>query len=706
MTGRFGTAVLGTGLVAAVASTLLWLRVALLGVPARPARVATGATLAAAGAAVVALEVALIGHDFGVRYVAENGARDVPLYFTVTSLWAALDGSLLLWLVILAGCALLLALRRDERAGLLRPWAMAVIGAVTVFFFALTFFAANPFTTVDPAPADGPGPNPLLRDHAAMGLHPPVLYAGYIGLVVPFGYALAALLAGRADRVSVAVLRRWTLVAWSLLTAGIVLGAWWSYAVLGWGGYWAWDPVENASLLPWLTATALLHTLLARRVAPGATGLSAWSVALAGSTFLLVLLGTFLTRSGAVASVHAFTASPLGPMLLGFVLLAAAAVLGLAVWRSGAFRSAAPGGPLLARDSALLGNAVLMVVLTAVVLTGTLFPLLAQAVRGSRAAVGPGYFNRAALPVALVVLLLMALAPFLRPDRAPDARALRLPAAAGLGTAAVVGLLSRPGLTALAAFALAASVLAGLIQSTVAKAAAAKPRAAAAKAAVAEAAAGKAAVATAAVTTAAVATAAAGNAGVANDAVATAGAEATGAWRRGARRLLASAGLLAHAGFAILAVGAAASSVYTVASERQVTVGQEVHAGGVTVRLLGVERGARGGGMVARLRLAVAGGGTMEPSLRYYPARDMTVSVPAIRSGPARDVYATVLGAAEDGTGATVRLAVNPLVGLVWLGGATAAAGGLLAAAGRVVARRRGVRPARVDRRPAAVGSA
>ncbi|PRY20182.1 heme lyase CcmF/NrfE family subunit [Pseudosporangium ferrugineum] len=637
MTGQIGGIVLGAGLVAAVATALLWSRVALLGVSARPARAATWATLAMAVLACAVLEVALVGHDFSIRYVAENGGRDVPLYYTVTSLWAALDGSLLLWLLVLAGCAVVVGGRRPERSGPLQPYAMAVIGVVAVFFFALTYFAANPFTAVSPVPADGPGPNPLLREHPAMGVHPPLLYAGYIGLVVPFAYGVAALLAGRTDRLSVTVVRRWTLVSWVLLTGGITLGAWWSYAVLGWGGYWAWDPVENASLLPWLTATALLHTLLAGRRTPA---LRSWTIALACSSFLLVLVGTFLTRSGAVASVHAFTASPLGPMLLGFVLLSVAVVLGLLVSRSGTAAAANPS-PLLARESVMLGNAVLMVAVAAIVLTGTLFPLLVQAVQGHRAAVGPGYFNRAAVPVALVVLLLMGLAPLLRPGRAADLRDLRVPAFAGLAVAAVIGMLSRPGVLALAAFALGAYVLTGLAQSLVR--------------------------------------------------------------RRGDLRRW--GWMTAHAGIAVVAVGVAASSAYTVSSERQLRAGESITVGGVTARLETVDRLGAANGMRVRVRLALGGdaGGTSEPQLRYYPARDLTVSVPAIRSGVTGDVYATVLGAAPDGTGATVRLAVNPLVWLVWLGGGMTALGALTAAV-RAPSRRRSPSPS--PETPVPVGAA
>ncbi|HEX7746454.1 MAG TPA: cytochrome c biogenesis protein CcsA, partial [Micromonosporaceae bacterium] len=244
MLGDLGTASLAAGLVCATLAALLWLRAALFGAVTRAARIATAATVLAAVAAGAALETALLRHDFGVRFVAENGGRDVPLYYTVTSLWSALDGSLLLWLLILGGYAVLLGRRRYPAR--LHAYAMVVVSTVAMFFFAVSYFAANPFREVRPVPLDGPGPNPLLQQHPAMGVHPPLLYAGYIGLVVPFAFALAAPLAGRDGRAWLRFARSWTLVAWAALTAGIGLGAWWSYAVLGWGGYWAWDPVENA----------------------------------------------------------------------------------------------------------------------------------------------------------------------------------------------------------------------------------------------------------------------------------------------------------------------------------------------------------------------------------------------------------------------------------------------------------------------------
>ncbi|MFG3578031.1 heme lyase CcmF/NrfE family subunit [Micromonospora chersina] len=639
MLGDLGTAGLAVGLSCATLTALLWLRVALFGAAVRTARRGTAATLVAAALACALLETALLRHDFSVRFVAENGGRDVPLYYTLTSLWSALDGSLLLWVLVLGGYAALLARRAYPPR--LHAYAMVVVSVVMMFFFALSTFAANPFRAVNPVPADGPGPNPLLQQHPAMGVHPPLLYAGYLGLVVPFAFALAAPLAGRDGARWVRLARPWTLIAWAALTGGIGMGAWWSYAVLGWGGYWAWDPVENASLLPWLTATAFLHTTLVR-------GRVAWHGALACASFLLVLLGTFLTRSGAVASVHAFTDSPLGPMLLGFVLLAVAVSAVLTGRR--APEPARAGRPrALSRATLVLVHGVLLVTIAAVVLIGTILPLLTAPLTGTRSSVGPAYYQRTAVPLAVVVLLVMGVTPALRVrDRSAALRRLVVPAAAGLGTVALVGLLSRPGPAALTAFGAAGFVLTGLAGDLAHR------------------------------------------------------LRRPGPHRRPARL----AGLVAHAGLALVAVGVAGSSAYGRDAERTLRVGETLRVSDVAVRLIGVDRTGGSGSMAVRARLALTASGrparTIRPGLRYQAARDAAVTVPAIGTGPLRDTYVTLLAVAEDSGTATVRLAVNPLVSLIWAGGALTAAGGLLAAA--VTARPRTRTAGRTDRpRPAPV---
>jgi cytochrome c-type biogenesis protein CcmF len=298
-------------------------------------------TLLGAVVAVVAMERALITRDFTVAYVAENGSSRTPRLYNVATLWAALEGSILLWVLVLSGylVATVGKFRRrldDQLVG----WALLTIFVVAVFFFLLLVGPANPFErAVLPAGfVDGPGPNPLLQNHPLMAIHPPMLYLGYVGFTVPFAFAIAALATGRLGEGWLVATRRWTLIAWGFLTVGIILGAWWSYEVLGWGGYWAWDPVENASFLPWLTGTAYLHSVM---VQERRGMLRVWNLSLVCATFALTILGTFLTRSGVLDSVHAFTESLIGPFLLGFFALIVLVTCGLVAWR-GACRPAIP----------------------------------------------------------------------------------------------------------------------------------------------------------------------------------------------------------------------------------------------------------------------------------------------------------------------------------------------------------------------------
>jgi cytochrome c-type biogenesis protein CcmF len=267
--------------------------------------------------ATAAMLVALVTHDFSISYVASVGSRSTPLLFTVISLWGALEGSILFWAWVLALYAAVVVLVHKQRPGNLVPYAAMTLLAVATFFAILLVGPANPFLPVFPVPVDGPGPNTLLQNHILMAVHPPLLYLGYVGMAVPFAFAVAAILSNQAASNEWAVLsRRWMLASWGFLSAAIIAGMWWSYEVLGWGGYWAWDPVENASFLPWLTATAYLHSVM---VQERRNMLRQWTLNLCVATFVLTILGTFLTRSGILSSVHAFTTGPIGYYFLGFI---------------------------------------------------------------------------------------------------------------------------------------------------------------------------------------------------------------------------------------------------------------------------------------------------------------------------------------------------------------------------------------------------
>ena len=419
--------------------------------------------LAAAVLAFLAMEWALLSHDFSLEYVFENNSRATPLLYTISGLWANLEGSIILWVLVLAAYLAFAARRfRDRATDPLVAWATLVGLGVALFFFALMLDPANPFKTISPTPSDGLGPNPLLQNHPLMAIHPPMLYLGYVGFTLPFSFAIAALVTGRFGEGWLADIRRATLIAWGFLTVGIILGGWWSYEVLGWGGYWAWDPVENASLLPWLTGTAFIHSVI---VQERRGMLRVWNLSLVIATFCLTILGTFLTRSGVLDSVHSFTESPIGPWLLSFLAVVASVGIGLIAWRGDRLRAPGRIDSPVSRESAFLGNNLIFAALAFVVLLGTVYPLLAEALQGRQLSVGEPYFNRMTTPLGLVLLFLMAVAPAL-PWRAASGevlqRRLLIPAWIGGLTMVVALLVGTNGITDTVTFGLAAFALAGI----------------------------------------------------------------------------------------------------------------------------------------------------------------------------------------------------------------------------------------------------
>ena len=571
--------------------------------------------------AVMLLEVALLRRDVTWPYVERVTDSDMSAYYRATAMWSALEGSLLLWLAALATVAVL-ATAATRRLGRQDRAVVLCVLAALVAVFGVVSLVASPFTA---ASGSGGSPSPLLRDHVAMGVHPPLLYAGFAALAVPYALSVAALVRRRLPLGWAATTRAWNVAAWTLLTAGVGLGAWWSYAVLGWGGYWAWDPVENASLLPWLASTALLHAVGPRtRSGQWRT----WAVVLAGLGFLLVVLAQLVTRSGMVESVHAFTTSALGPVLatvLGGLVLPWVALLvrssspADSSLPAGAAGTARSGG---VRDVALDGQRTLLTVVLVVVAVGTLLPTVLLLLTGDRVSVGPPWYQRTLAPFALLLLVLLAAAPWLARARQPPHPL--VPGAVGAAMCCVVGITVRDPVLA---------VVAGLAAFTVTAGVPVRFR----------------------------------RAGRGPD------RHAIGSW-------------LAHAGVALGAVAVVAGGHGTV-REAVLPVGETLAAGDTTVTLVRLDRHDDAGRQVAEAELLVGQDGqhvgTAVPELRWYPDDAAMLAGPDIRSSFVDDVYVTLLDADPASGSANVRLAVTPLVGWLWAGVALAVAGGLVASAPR-----------------------
>ncbi len=359
--------------------------------------------------AVVVLEGAFLASDFSFGLVADNSSTTTPTFYKLTAMWSSQAGSLLLWVWLLSLFSAVVLLVNRNRHREIVPWATAVLGALATFFCALLVFKVSPFTHVANPPAEGAGLNPLLR-HPSMMFHPPLLYSGYVGFSIPFAFAIGALITRRVNAEWIRTTRRYTLIAWTLLSFGVLLGARWSYSELGWGGYWGWDPVENASLMPWLIGTAFLHSMM---VQEKRGMLKVWNVSLIAGTFTLALLGTFLVRSGVLESIHAFGASTVGGWFLVLIAVVLAGSTALIVSRLDDLRSERRIDSLLSRESIFLLNNLALVGLWFVIFWGTFFPLISEAVTGEKASVGPPWFDRYTVPLALMLVLLSGVGPLL-----------------------------------------------------------------------------------------------------------------------------------------------------------------------------------------------------------------------------------------------------------------------------------------------------
>jgi cytochrome c-type biogenesis protein CcmF len=357
----------------------------------------------------ISLIVALVTHDFNVSYVASYTSRDMPLVYTLSAFWGGQNGSLLFWLLVLTGFGAAAQWLTPPRYRDLMPYVGAVTSVVALFFVAVILIAGNPLDRLAFTPPDGRGLNPQLQN-PGMAIHPPMLYLGYISITIPFAFAVAALLSKKLDTGWIHAIRKWTLLSWTFLSIGITLGMWWAYEELGWGGYWAWDPVENASFLPWLTMTAFLHSVM---VQEKRGMLKKWNVILVMLSFLLSIFGTFLTRSGVISSVHSFTQSPIGMYFLAF-LIGITALLGWLLWaRLPLLETETTLENMVSREASFLFNNLLLVGMAFSILWGTMFPIISELVQGTQVTVGPPFFNRVNFPIGMALLLLLGIGPLI-----------------------------------------------------------------------------------------------------------------------------------------------------------------------------------------------------------------------------------------------------------------------------------------------------
>jgi cytochrome c-type biogenesis protein CcmF len=395
---------------------------------------------------------------FDVEYVASYSSRAMPILFKVAAFWGGHSGSLLLWVLVLAGfSAIVIFQNRNQNRGLI-PYVVATLSGIMVFFLVLLNFTSNPFEMLGFTPPDGKGLNPQLQT-PLMAIHPPCLYLGYVGVTVPYAFAMAALLSGRVGDVWIRTTRRWTLFAWLFLGVGLLLGGYWAYIELGWGGYWAWDPVENAALMPWLTATAFLHSVM---IQEKKRMLKVWNMSLIILTFMLSIFGTFLTRSGVISSVHAFAKSGVGTILAIFLGAIATFSLTVLVWRLPRLQSEGRLDSFVSRESSFLFNNLLLVGICFAVFWGTVFPVISEAVRGVKITVGPPFFNAVNFPLALALLALTGVCPLIAWRRASATHLLRVflyPASLGMAAFVLLLVFGVRELSPLVAFSLCTFVL-------------------------------------------------------------------------------------------------------------------------------------------------------------------------------------------------------------------------------------------------------
>ncbi|HEY7197607.1 MAG TPA: heme lyase CcmF/NrfE family subunit [Gaiellaceae bacterium] len=593
---------------------------------------ARNAFFAAFGAALVAalvLVAALARHDFRFAYVADHTSRELPLRFTLSAFWGGQEGSLLLWFLVLTGAgSAAIALNRRLTRDVL-PWTVPILGALGSFFALVLVFVASPFAT-QTAPLDGAGLNPSLQNPYMLA-HPPMLYLGYVGLTIPFAFCMAALASSRNDERWIIATRRWTLAAWTFLGVAILLGAKWAYEEVGWGGWYAWDPVENAALMPWLVSTAFLHSVM---IQEKKNMLRVWNAVLVALAFGLSLFGTFLTRSGVINSIHSFTQSPIGAWFLGFIAVVAASSVALILYRLPMLRSRTRLESLVSREAAFLYNNLFLVALALTVLWGVVYPLVSEAVRGVAVTVGAPYYDFFAIAFGLPLVLLMGIGPLVAWRRASLSSVtsqLVWPAVVALVTGvalAAAGAGSSPA--GLVGYTFAAFVLAAIVMEFV--------RGTRARKALGE---------------------------------RSWAAAFTSLVGRNRRRY---GGYIVHAAIVLLLVGAVGIGGFSTTREAKLEPGQSMRIGDYALTYQGSRRQNAANAVELRADLAVARNGrslgTIAAGKNRYRAEGQTSNEVAIRTDylRAQDLFVIADQFNADGS-VFLKVLVNPLVNLIWLAG-------------------------------------
>ena len=606
------------------------------------ARRAGVAIFFAVALAALCLVTAAFQNDFSLAYIFHHSNRDLPTPYKFAALWSGQEGSLLFWSLLLATYGLVLRLRHNVDRRLF-AYASVIIAAVQVFFLLLVNFAANPFAMMQGAlPADGAGLNPLLQ-YPEMVIHPPMLYLGYVGFTVPFAFALGALMMRYPGEKWIHITRRWTMVTWGFLTCGIFLGAHWAYSVLGWGGYWAWDPVENASLMPWLTGTAFLHSVMMQEKRGM---LKVWNMWLIFATFLLCIFGTFLTRSGLVSSVHAFAQSSIGNWFVGMLALTFAVCVAAFVKNRSHLQSENRLESLISRESSFLFNNLVLLVACFTVLWGTLFPVLSEWVQGHKVTVGPPFFNRVNVPVALLLLLLTAVGPLLawrKTSFESLKRNFSIPAAAAVAVAIILiafGL--RPWQSQSAIYSLMTICLSVLVAVTV------------------------------------LSEFVRGGRVIARHTGQTLLAGMARLAHRNTRRY---GGYVVHFGVALVMIGLAGSA-FNQDKEKEMGYGDRMTVGAYTLTCRSYTQDDKPNYRSEWAILDVTENGkpltTLYPERRFYKASQQMATMVANRSTLKEDLYVVYEGVNEDTGRPIIKVHLNPLVMWIWIGWLTMVGGTML----------------------------